>query len=124
MVAGVLRYALAQTGAAQHRVATDCDCPHYVRFRPRSRRASWLLLPYLLWVSFATYLNAAIVLLNPENKFIERTHIGLDTAPNPRHLRRRTVSDRIINYRNCTNQSALNYTVRDAFLLESLLKYS
>ena len=31
---------------------------------PLSRRAGWLLLPYLLWVSFATALNLAIVLLN------------------------------------------------------------
>ena len=31
---------------------------------PLSGRASWLLLPYLLWVSFATALNLAIVLLN------------------------------------------------------------
>lgn len=29
-----------------------------------SRVATWLLLPYLLWVSFATYLNAAIWYLN------------------------------------------------------------
>mgnify|MGYP003339417080 CR=1 FL=1 len=29
-----------------------------------SRLATWLLLPYLLWVSFATYLNIAIVVLN------------------------------------------------------------
>ncbi len=29
-----------------------------------SKRAMWLMLPYLLWVSFATYLNAAIVVLN------------------------------------------------------------
>lgn len=31
-----------------------------------SKRAQWLMLPYLLWVSFATYLNAGIVALNPE----------------------------------------------------------
>ncbi|MFZ2682075.1 MAG: TspO/MBR family protein [Patescibacteria group bacterium] len=29
-----------------------------------SRPAAWLLLPYLLWVSFATYLNYAFWLLN------------------------------------------------------------
>lgn len=29
-----------------------------------SRPAAWLLAPYLLWVSFATYLNAAIWILN------------------------------------------------------------
>lgn len=34
------------------------------RFYPLSRLAFYLLVPYLLWVSFATLLNAAIVLLN------------------------------------------------------------
>ncbi|MES3004546.1 MAG: TspO/MBR family protein [Patescibacteria group bacterium] len=29
-----------------------------------SRVAAWLLIPYLLWVSFATYLNLSIVTLN------------------------------------------------------------
>lgn len=29
-----------------------------------SRRATWLLLPYILWVSFASYLNYAIWMLN------------------------------------------------------------
>lgn len=33
-------------------------------FRPIAPRAAYLLWPYLLWVSFATLLNAAIVLLN------------------------------------------------------------
>lgn len=33
-------------------------------FRPLSKWAAYLLLPYLLWVSFATLLNAAIVVLN------------------------------------------------------------
>lgn len=31
---------------------------------PLSRPAAWLLVPYLLWVSFATLLNAAIAVLN------------------------------------------------------------
>lgn len=31
---------------------------------PRSRRASGLLLPYLLWVTFAAYLNYRVVVLN------------------------------------------------------------
>lgn len=31
-----------------------------------SKRAPWLMLPYLLWVSFATYLNAGIVALNSQ----------------------------------------------------------
>jgi tryptophan-rich sensory protein len=29
------------------------------------RVAGFLLIPYLLWVSFASYLNASVVLLNP-----------------------------------------------------------
>lgn len=29
-----------------------------------SRTAAWLLVPYLVWVIFATYLNASIVLIN------------------------------------------------------------
>ncbi|MEP7166450.1 MAG: TspO/MBR family protein [Candidatus Woesebacteria bacterium] len=34
------------------------------KFYPLSKPAFYLLVPYLLWVSFATLLNAAIVLLN------------------------------------------------------------
>lgn len=34
------------------------------KFYPLSRAAFYLLMPYLLWVSFATVLNAAIVVLN------------------------------------------------------------
>lgn len=34
------------------------------QFYPLSRPAFYLLIPYLLWVSFATALNAAIVILN------------------------------------------------------------
>lgn len=34
------------------------------RFYPLSKLAFYLLIPYLLWVSFATLLNAAIVVLN------------------------------------------------------------
>ena len=30
-----------------------------------SRRAGWLMLPYLVWVTFAAYLNAGIWRLNP-----------------------------------------------------------
>lgn len=33
-------------------------------FRKRSAAAGWLLVPYLLWVSYATYLNAALWFLN------------------------------------------------------------
>jgi tryptophan-rich sensory protein len=32
--------------------------------RPYSRRAMWLLIPYLAWVSFAAFLNLAVVRLN------------------------------------------------------------
>ena len=32
--------------------------------RPLSRAASWLLVPYLVWVTFASVLNVAIVQLN------------------------------------------------------------
>lgn len=35
-----------------------------VAFSHISRPAAWLLAPYLAWVTFATYLNAAIWLLN------------------------------------------------------------
>jgi tryptophan-rich sensory protein len=34
------------------------------KFYPLSKLAFYLLVPYLLWVSFATMLNAAILLLN------------------------------------------------------------
>ena len=34
------------------------------KFYPLSRLAFYLLVPYLLWVSFATILNAAVVVLN------------------------------------------------------------
>lgn len=33
-------------------------------FEKVSRRAAYLLVPYILWVSFAAYLNLAVVLLN------------------------------------------------------------
>jgi len=35
-----------------------------LRFRKISSGASWLLIPYLVWVSFAAYLNLGIYLLN------------------------------------------------------------
>lgn len=35
-----------------------------IAFKRVSKRAAWLLLPYLLWVSFATILNFSIYLLN------------------------------------------------------------
>jgi benzodiazapine receptor len=34
------------------------------RFNKFSRTAAWLLVPYLLWVSFAGVLNVSIYLLN------------------------------------------------------------
>ncbi len=34
------------------------------RFYPISRSAAWLLVPYLLWVTFAGYLNLSVYLLN------------------------------------------------------------
>jgi len=34
------------------------------KFYPLSKWSAYLLIPYLLWVSFATLLNAAIVVLN------------------------------------------------------------
>lgn len=34
-------------------------------FYPLSRTAAYLLIPYMLWVAFASMLNTAIVVLNP-----------------------------------------------------------
>jgi tryptophan-rich sensory protein len=34
------------------------------KFYPLSKQAFYMLVPYVLWVSFATMLNAAIVILN------------------------------------------------------------
>ena len=36
-----------------------------IKFSKISKTAAYLLVPYLLWVSFATILNLSIVLLNP-----------------------------------------------------------
>jgi len=36
-----------------------------VAFRPVSRAAAWLLVPYLAWVSFAAVLNGTLWRLNP-----------------------------------------------------------
>ena len=36
-----------------------------IKFYKISKLASYLLIPYILWVSFATILNLSIVLLNP-----------------------------------------------------------
>jgi len=33
-------------------------------FKPLDRVAAWLLVPYLVWVSYATYLNAGFFVLN------------------------------------------------------------
>lgn len=35
-----------------------------LKFRPISKEAGYLLLPYILWVTFATFLNFAIMRLN------------------------------------------------------------
>ncbi|MDX2001167.1 MAG: TspO/MBR family protein [Chitinophagales bacterium] len=35
-----------------------------VRFKPIDSRAAYLLIPYVLWVSFATVLNTSIIILN------------------------------------------------------------
>lgn len=35
-----------------------------IRFFRETKAAGWLMLPYLLWVSFAVYLNAGVWLLN------------------------------------------------------------
>ncbi len=35
-----------------------------VKFRKISKTAAWMLIPYILWVCFAGYLNFAIYLLN------------------------------------------------------------
>ena len=35
-----------------------------VKFRKISKPAAWMLIPYILWVCFAGYLNFAIYLLN------------------------------------------------------------
>ncbi len=35
-----------------------------VLFRPISKAAAWLLVPYILWVSFATVLNISLYVLN------------------------------------------------------------
>lgn len=34
-------------------------------FRQVDKPAAWLLVPYLLWVGYATYLNTAFLILNP-----------------------------------------------------------
>ncbi|MBI4359973.1 MAG: tryptophan-rich sensory protein, partial [Candidatus Jacksonbacteria bacterium] len=35
-----------------------------IAFYKISRPAAWLLVPYILWVSFAAYLNYSIYILN------------------------------------------------------------
>jgi tryptophan-rich sensory protein len=34
-------------------------------FQKVNKSSAWLLVPYLIWISFATFLNAAILVLNP-----------------------------------------------------------
>lgn len=38
-------------------------------FAPLNTTAAWLLVPYLAWVSFASFLNLTIVRLNPQYHF-------------------------------------------------------
>lgn len=38
-------------------------------FAPLNETATWLLVPYLVWVSFASFLNFTIVRLNPRYRF-------------------------------------------------------
>ncbi|MDD5383040.1 MAG: tryptophan-rich sensory protein, partial [Candidatus Margulisbacteria bacterium] len=35
-----------------------------IRFHKISKVAAWLLIPYILWVSFASFLNLGVALLN------------------------------------------------------------
>ncbi len=37
----------------------------FIKLLPRHKINAWLILPYLLWVTVATYLNLGIVFLNP-----------------------------------------------------------
>ncbi|MBP1758286.1 MAG: tryptophan-rich sensory protein [Firmicutes bacterium] len=46
-------------------VLLDILVIHTIRlFRKQNPTAAWLMVPYLLWILFATYLNAALALLN------------------------------------------------------------
>lgn len=36
-----------------------------VKFNKISKRAAWLLIPYIAWVTFAAYLNYSVLVLNP-----------------------------------------------------------
>jgi tryptophan-rich sensory protein len=42
-----------------------------IAFARVSRPAAWLLLPYIMWVSFASYLNYQIYVLNPVASVVE-----------------------------------------------------
>ncbi|MDE2188540.1 MAG: tryptophan-rich sensory protein [Patescibacteria group bacterium] len=44
-----------------------------------SKPAMWLLLPYILWVSFAGYLNYSIVILNQENVAVSTSSLQTPT---------------------------------------------
>ncbi len=37
-------------------------------FRPHSKVAAWLMAPYLVWVTYAAYLNGALWILNRTNR--------------------------------------------------------
>lgn len=52
-----------------------------VVLRRYSKAASWLLVPYLAWVSFAGILNRAIIRLNPPEGRVPRGRIGRPGSP-------------------------------------------
>jgi tryptophan-rich sensory protein len=54
-----------------------------MKFRKISAAAAILLVPYLLWVSFATYLNYSLWRMNPDDG--ERIE-DLDAASSRRHI--------------------------------------
>ena len=64
LVAGVLRPPPARSRAGRHHRSVARDRRHRGRVRGISAVAAWLLVPYFLWVSFATALNVAIWRLN------------------------------------------------------------
>lgn len=42
----------------------------FIGLRPYSETASWMIAPYLGWVSFAAFLNLTIVRLNPRERAV------------------------------------------------------
>jgi benzodiazapine receptor len=62
-----LFFGLRQPGLAFAEILLLCAAilATLMAFRPVSRTAAWLLVPYLAWVSFAAVLNGTIWRLNP-----------------------------------------------------------